>query len=108
MSPFFFPSCSARGRALPQLVAAACQVSDLGSITCQLDGFVVRRTRLLSAAQPAQQVGSGRMVGMIAGQRVVKTVDNRQRHLGAVKLGERDGPVEGDDRRGVEADELVV
>jgi hypothetical protein len=26
----------------------------------------------------------------------------------AVELGHRDGPVEGDDRRGVESDELVV
>ena len=61
-----------------------------------------------TAAQPAQQVGAGRMVGVIAGQRVLETVDGRQCHLRAVELGDRDGPVEGDDRRGVEADELVV
>jgi hypothetical protein len=48
------------------------------------------------------------MVGVIAGQPVLETVDGRQCHLRAVKLGDRDGPVEGDDRRGVEADELVV
>jgi HSP20 family molecular chaperone IbpA len=30
-------------RALPQLVAAACQVGDLGGVARQLDGFVVRR-----------------------------------------------------------------
>jgi hypothetical protein len=48
------------------------------------------------------------MVGVIAGQRVRKPVDGRQCHLRAVKLGDRDGPVEGDDRRGVEADQLVV
>jgi len=48
------------------------------------------------------------MVGVIAGQPMLKTVDGRQCHLRAVKLGDRDGPVEGDDRRGVEADELVV
>lgn len=64
--------------------------------------------RLLTAAQPAQQVGAGRMVGVIAGQLVLKTVGRRQCHLRAVKLGDRDGPIEGDDRRGVEADELVV
>ena len=46
------------------------------------------------AAQPAQQVGAGRMVGVIAGQLVLKTVGGRQRHLRAVKLGDRDGPVE--------------
>jgi hypothetical protein len=31
------------GRALPQLVAAACQVGGLGSVARQLDGFVVGR-----------------------------------------------------------------
>ena len=94
--------------ALPQLVAAAGQVGGLGGVARQLDGFVVRRARLLAAAQPAQQVGAGRMVGVIAGQLVLETVDGRQCHLRAVELGDRDGPVEGDDRRGVEADELVV
>ncbi len=94
--------------ALPQLVAAACQVGGLGGVARQLDGFVIRRARLLTAAQPAQQVGAGRMVEVIAGQPVLKTVDGRQCHLGTVKLGDRDSPVEGDDRRGVEADELVV
>jgi hypothetical protein len=64
-------------RALSQLVAAACQVGGLGGIARQLDGFVVRRARLLTAAQPAQQVGAGRMVGVIAGQPVLKTVDGR-------------------------------
>jgi hypothetical protein len=58
-------------RALPELVAAACQVGDLGGVARQLDGFVVRRARLLTAAQPAQQVGAGRMIGVIAGQRVL-------------------------------------
>jgi hypothetical protein len=45
---------------------------------------------------------------VIAGQLVRKTVDGRQCHLRPVKLGDCDGPVEGDDRRRVEADELVV
>jgi hypothetical protein len=100
--------CTGFRRALPELVAAACQVGGLGGVARYLDGFVVRRARLLSAAQPAQQVGAGRMVGVIAGQLVLETVDGRQRHFRAVKLGDRDGPVEGDDRRGVEVDELVV
>src|ERR1700756_3768861 len=39
---------------------------------------------------------------------MLKTVDGRQCHLRTVKLAARDGPVEGDDRRGIEADELVV
>jgi hypothetical protein len=48
------------------------------------------------------------MVGVVAGQLVLETVDGRQCHLRAVEFGDRDGPVEGDDRRGVEAEELVV
>jgi hypothetical protein len=48
------------------------------------------------------------MVGVISGQLVLETVDGCQCHLRAVKLSDRDGPVEGDDRRGVEVDELVV
>ena len=52
-------------------------------------------------AQPAQQFGPGRMVGVIAGQLVRKTVDGRQCYLRAVKLTDRDGPVERDDRRGI-------
>jgi hypothetical protein len=48
------------------------------------------------------------VVGVIAGQLVLETVDGRQRHFRAVKLGDGDGPVEGDDRGGVEAGELVV
>jgi hypothetical protein len=44
----------------------------------------------------------------MAGQLVLETVDGRQCHFRAVKLGDRDGPVEGDDRGGVDADDLVV
>src|SRR5215467_14451196 len=95
-------------RALPELVAAACQEGDLGGVARQLDGFVVRRARLLTAAQSAQQVGACRMVGVVVGQRVLEMFDGRQCHRRAVELGDRDGPVEGDDRGGVEADELVV
>src|ERR1700757_1309975 len=46
------------------------------------------------------RVGGARGVGVIAGQPLLETVDGRQRHLRAVKFGDRDGPVEGDDRRG--------
>src|SRR5262249_46484879 len=62
-------SIEIRGR-YPGLVAAARQVGDLGGVARQLDGFVVRRARLLNAARPAQQAGAGGMVGVIAGQRV--------------------------------------
>ena len=50
-------STGIRVRALPPLVAAACEVGGLGSVARQLDGLVVRRARLLNAAQPAQQIG---------------------------------------------------
>jgi hypothetical protein len=51
-------------RALPQLVAAAYQVGDLGGVACQLDGFVVRRARLLTAAQPARYFSLPTWVGL--------------------------------------------
>ena len=70
--------------------------------------FVVRRARLLAAAKPPEQVGASRVVGVVAAQLVLQAVDGRQRHLRAVELGDRDGPVEGDYRRAVEADELVI
>jgi hypothetical protein len=38
------------------------------------------------------------VVGVITGQPGLETVDGRQGHLRAVKLGDRDGAVEGDDR----------
>jgi hypothetical protein len=43
-----------------------------------------------------------------AGRLVTESVDGRRRHLRAVELGDRDGSVGGDERRGVDADELVV
>ena len=48
------------------------------------------------------------MVGVIANQRALERIDGRQRHLRSVELGDRDGPVEGDDRRGVEAYQLFI
>src|SRR5258706_7673777 len=60
-------------RALPQLVAAACQVGGLGGVARQLDGFFVRRARLVTAAQPAPQGCAGRMAGGIARPLVLKT-----------------------------------
>jgi hypothetical protein len=75
------------------MVAAACQVGGLGDVARQLDGFVVHPARLLAAAQPAQQLGAGRLVGVIAGQLVLKAVDGRQCRLQAVKLGDRPAPI---------------
>ena len=48
------------------------------------------------------------MVGVITGQLLREMVDGRQRDLRPVELADRDCPVEGDYRRGVEPDELVV
>jgi hypothetical protein len=45
---------------------------------------------------------------VIAGQLPLEAVDGRQCHLRAVELADGDGPVEDDDRRGVEVDDLVV
>lgn len=97
-----------RDRALSQLVAAACQVGRLGGVARQRDGSVVRRPRLLAAAQPAQDVGSGREVGVIVDQLVLETVDDRQRYVRAIELRDRNSSVQGDDRRRVEMNELVA
>src|SRR5687768_8956540 len=59
------PAPTQRGP-LSQLVASAAQVCDLSGVPRQLDGFVIGGARLLAAAQPAQQIGPGRMVGVIA------------------------------------------
>src|SRR6201987_1146905 len=90
----YWPVRPGSARALPQLVAAACQVGGLGGVARELDGVVVCRARLLTAAQPAQQFGPSRVVGVIAGQLLLEAVDGRQCHLRAVKLGDRDRPVE--------------
>src|SRR5438105_15347209 len=78
--------CRISARTLSQLVAAARQVGGLGGVARQLDGLVVGRARLLTAAQPAQQVGAGGMVDVITGQPVPKTVDGRQCHLRAISV----------------------
>ncbi len=49
----YLAGSSVTGRALAQLVAAACEVGDFGGVAGQLDGLVVRRARHLTAAQPA-------------------------------------------------------
>lgn len=89
-------------------VAPAHEVGGLRGVACARDGVVVCRTRLAAAAETSQQRGSGRVVGVVAGERRLEPVDDRQCHLRAVELDHGDGPVEGDDRRGVETDELVV
>src|ERR1700679_2719528 len=66
---------------LPQAIAAACEVGDLGAVRSRFDGFVVRRARLrVSAqpAQPAQQVATGRVVRVMPGQLALEPADGRQ------------------------------
>jgi len=66
-------------RGLLELVSATRQVRDLGGIGRERDCFAVRRARLVSAAQAAQQIGARRMVGVIAGQLALEAVDDCQR-----------------------------
>src|SRR5262245_1610262 len=80
--------------ALPELVATSRQIGGLGRVAGQFDGPVVRRARLLAAPQSAQQVSTGRVVGVVARERALETVDGRQGHLRTVELGDRDGPVQ--------------
>ena len=77
-------------------LAPADQVGPLGLVLDQSQRQLVRRPRLVVAAQPAQQVGAGGVQGVVAGQ--LEPVDDRQRDLGPVQLGDRDGPVQRDDR----------
>src|SRR5262245_6640781 len=91
--------CARPGRArtrsaLRQLVAASGEVRGLGGVARQLDGLVVRRARLLAAAQPAQQVGTGCVIGVVAGQGALEAVDGREGHVRAVELGDCDSTVE--------------
>jgi hypothetical protein len=48
------------------------------------------------------------VVDVVGGQSLFKAVDGRQCQFRPVELGNRGVPVEGDDRGGVEGDELVV
>jgi hypothetical protein len=49
-----------------ELVAAAGQEGDFGSVVGQLDGPVIRHPRLRAPADPAQQIGAGRLEGVVA------------------------------------------
>jgi hypothetical protein len=84
--------------ALPQLVAAACQVRGHGGIAGQIDGLVVRSARISAAVQPAQQVGTRGMEGVIPVQFRFEAIHDRECRFWPVEFGDRDGPVEGDDR----------
>src|SRR6266536_3415375 len=79
-----------RGSGAGQLVAATDEVRRLGGVGGQRDGPVVRRPRLRTVAQPAQQVGAGGVVGVVVLQ--WQTVHLRQRDLRAVEFGDRDRP----------------
>ena len=59
---------------LSELVAAAGQVGSLGGVARELDGLVIRRARVLAAAQPGQQVGAGGVVGVRKARAISGTV----------------------------------
>ena len=65
-----------------------------------------RPRRLGAAAEPAQQVGADGVEEVVAVE--VELVDERERGLRPVDLGDRDGAVERDDRARREREELVV
>src|SRR5487761_2640688 len=79
-----------------QVVAPARQIGRLGDVARQIDGPVVRQARFVTQAEPMQQIGARRVIGVIGGQRVLEAVDGRQCYLRPLQLGNRDGPVERD------------
>src|SRR5712691_1271694 len=58
------------------------------------------------SAEPPKQIGSGGVEGLVVVQ--VQFVDQSERRRGALNLADRDGSVEGNDRRGGDGKQLVV
>jgi hypothetical protein len=87
-----------------QLAPPPREVGALGLVVGERHGGVVRLPGLGGAAEPAQQVGAGRVPGVV--RRQVEPVHLGERHLWAVELGDGDRAVEGDDRRGDEGVQL--
>ena len=79
-----------------------------GRVAREGDRPVVGRARLDATVHPAQQLGTRGVERVVPVERVPEGVERGQCDVGAVDLGDRDGAVEGDDGRAVEADELVV
>jgi hypothetical protein len=80
-----------------------------GRVRGQSAGDAVGGRGFLVAAEAAQQVGAGRVEQVVAVQpRRTQVVHRRQARRRAADLGQRDGAVERDDRRGRERVELVV
>src|SRR5712691_3427247 len=61
---------------------------------------------LAVSAEPPEQIGSGGVEGLVVVQ--VQFVDQSERCRGALNLADRDGSVEGNDRRGGDRKQLVV
>ena len=78
----------------------------LGRVLRRRDRRVILRPRLGAAAQPSQEVGSGGVPRVISGEG--ERVDDRQRDIWAIELGDRDRPVERDDRGRRDGEQLVV
>jgi hypothetical protein len=69
-------------------------------------GALVCGRGLAVSAEPPEQIGSGGMEGLVVVQ--VQFVDQSERCRGAVNLADRDGAVEGHDRRGGERKQVIV
>ncbi len=93
---------------LRQLIASARHLGDLSGVASEVNRLLIGCACLLIAPQPTQQVGARGVISVVAGQRLLKSVDSSQRHLRTFELGDGYGPVEDDDRRGVDTDQLVV
>ena len=89
-----------------QLAALPAQVRALGRVLGGGDCGVVRLLRLDGPAEPAEHVGACDVPRVVARQR--QSVDQAEADLRTVQLCNCDRAVEGDDRRRVESDQLVV
>ena len=80
----------------------------LASVLGAGDRAVEGRARLVSAARAKQQLGADDVPAVVLLKRERKPVDDCERGVRPVDLGHGDRPVECDDRRGIEGEEVVV
>jgi hypothetical protein len=93
-------------RSARQLPAPPAEVGPFGLVLGEGQRGVVGRPRLLGPAQSAEQVGAGRVPGVVAVER--EPVHLGQRHRRAVELGHDDRAVERDDGGGRDGVQLGV
>ena len=78
-------------------VESCAQQCLLGRVRCKLQRCFESGGSFIWTAQPQQELATGRMEQVVLRQS--KRVDLDERSLWAGQLGDRDGPVESDDRR---------